>query len=153
MAEYLKRVAAAGQSQKLSLSSSILTRLTLRMLWMSFRRPHVPSASLSLYYVDPVDSASINSLLSAIPSFCRVSEADYYILTTDVSLNNIIYAAKRALLNISPGLNGLPYAIWHLVFQHSAFQRTSVFCRPPGCFAFQCHGSPPTRPCSPRKET
>ncbi|KAG2216709.1 hypothetical protein INT45_013632 [Circinella minor] len=72
----------------------------------------------SLYTPTPIDDTAIQQLHQHIPPSCQLSDGNQISLTEDFTLEDLITGALRAPKRSSPGLDGLPYGIWKLIFKH-----------------------------------
>ncbi|KAG1060303.1 hypothetical protein G6F41_012948 [Rhizopus arrhizus] len=74
----------------------------------------------NLYSPEPIDNSAIDDLLSAIPDSLRLSDSNQRFLTNSFTHNDLIEGVSRCPRRSSPGLDGLPYEILHLIFIHPA---------------------------------
>lgn len=74
-----------------------------------------------LYTAEPLLTDAMSRLLSNLPPDCCLSFVDGAVLTHDFAIEDLQNGAKRCPRQSSAEPDGLPYGIWHLVFQHPAF--------------------------------
>ncbi|KAG1016758.1 hypothetical protein G6F26_012272 [Rhizopus arrhizus] len=74
----------------------------------------------NLYSPEPIDNSAIDDLLSAIPDSLRLSDSNQRFLTNSFTHDDLIEGVSRCPRRSSPGLDGLPYEILHLIFIHPA---------------------------------
>ncbi|KAG0862131.1 hypothetical protein G6F16_012763 [Rhizopus arrhizus] len=79
-----------------------------------------------LYTPDEIHQSSVDSLLEAVPTTCRIPDSVSGSLVRPFSTVDLIDAAKRCPNHSSPGPDGIPYQILLLVFEHHHASRIAT---------------------------
>ncbi|KAG1046302.1 hypothetical protein G6F43_011137 [Rhizopus delemar] len=69
----------------------------------------------NLYSPEPIDNLAIDDLLSVTPNSLRLSDSNQRFLTNIFTYDDFFEGATRFPHRSSPGLDGLPYEILHLI--------------------------------------
>lgn len=78
----------------------------------------VTSFYKSLYTPDPIDEQCTNDLTRLIPSHHQLPSSASTALLQPFTVEDLLTGAKRSPRKSSPGVDGLPYEILSLLFQH-----------------------------------
>ncbi|KAG1258817.1 hypothetical protein G6F68_008538 [Rhizopus microsporus] len=79
-----------------------------------------------LYTPEEIHQSSVDSLLEAVPTTCRIPDSVSGSLVRPFSTVDLIDAAKRCPNHSSPGPDGIPYQILLLVFEHHHASRIAT---------------------------
>lgn len=72
----------------------------------------------ALYSCDEVDPESIASLCNTIPEADMIADTDHPTLTQPFTIADLLSGTHRTKFQSSPGVDGLPYPILNVVFNH-----------------------------------
>ncbi|KAG0768660.1 hypothetical protein G6F24_001753 [Rhizopus arrhizus] len=79
-----------------------------------------------LYTPEEIHQSSVDSLLEAVPTTCRIPDSVSGSLVRPFSTVDLIDAAKHCPNHSSPGPDGIPYQILLLVFEHNHASRIAT---------------------------
>lgn len=74
----------------------------------------------SLYTPDPVDSESINTMLSSIPSDICLTQEQCELLSVPPTMDDIYSLILHSPLGKSPGLDGIPFELYKYLMHNSS---------------------------------
>ncbi|KAK4518783.1 uncharacterized protein ATC70_009006 [Mucor velutinosus] len=80
----------------------------------------------TLYSSDPVDIASIESLCNTIPDSDTIPDDAHTILQQPFTYADLLTGTHRTKFQSSPGIDGLPYPILNVIFNHPKAAKLSV---------------------------
>ncbi|KAK4515528.1 uncharacterized protein ATC70_010478 [Mucor velutinosus] len=80
----------------------------------------------TLYSCDAVDSASIDSLCATIPDSDTIADADHDTLQQPFTIADLLTGTHRTKFQSSPGIDGLPYPILNIIFNHQKAAQLAV---------------------------
>ncbi|CEP13076.1 hypothetical protein, partial, partial [Parasitella parasitica] len=79
-----------------------------------------------LYYPDPVDQNCIQGLCATIPPQARIVDTDHALLEQPFTIIELLQGTERTSLSSSPGVDGIPYAIYNIMLQHPDTAKLAV---------------------------
>ncbi|CEP09530.1 hypothetical protein, partial, partial [Parasitella parasitica] len=79
-----------------------------------------------LYSPDPVDQNCIQELCATIPPQARIVDTDHALLEQPFTIIELLQGTERTSLSSSPGVDGIPYAIYNIMLQHPDTAKLAV---------------------------
>lgn len=79
-----------------------------------------------LYSCDPVHIESIDSLCNTIPESDTIPDSHHTLLQQPFTIDDLFSGTHRTKFQSSPGIDGLPYPILNIIFQHQKAAKLAV---------------------------
>ncbi|KAI9325706.1 hypothetical protein BD770DRAFT_309738, partial [Pilaira anomala] len=71
-----------------------------------------------LFTAEPIDPESLQTLINTIPSSQHLTHDDIDSLTSPIYIDELLFQFNKRSKHSSPGMDGIPYSILQLLFQH-----------------------------------
>ncbi|KAG1440683.1 hypothetical protein G6F55_013431 [Rhizopus delemar] len=114
-AGYLKRT-AESRNIKRNITKLVHPETGLECLDIKAKLDAASNFYSTLYSTEPIDHHDLESMLNTIDK--QVSPSDAKHIISSISFDDILDGARRTPHKSSPGMDGLPYEILHLIISH-----------------------------------